>query len=191
VDLESTKQAFRRDFAARRRAIPPALREAAGRAVAAHLLEIGAVREAKKVGLYAATADELPTRPLFEALARTGCRRLLPRIDGDTLEFVCVAAWAQLQPGAFGLLTPPDHLPPELLDPGDVVMVPALVFGIRGERLGRGGGYYDRTFPANGPLLIGMGFDLQLVDRVPTGPHDRVMDALVTERGLRFWAGRA
>jgi 5-formyltetrahydrofolate cyclo-ligase len=182
---------MRREFAERRRAVPPAQRGAAGRAVAAHVLEIAAVRGARRVGLYAATADELPTRPLFELLAQLSCRRLLPRISSGTLEFACVSAWAELQPVALGLLAPPDDLPAEILGAGDVVMVPALAFDLGGHRLGRGGGHYDRTFSTAGPLLIGIGFELQVVDQVPTESHDRVMDAVVTERGLRFWSGRA
>jgi 5-formyltetrahydrofolate cyclo-ligase len=152
-------------------------------------LEIAAVRSAGKVALYAATLDEMPTRPLFEALARTGCRRLLPRVRGSGLVFACVGGWGDLSPGPLGVLAPPETLPAEALDAGDVVMVPGLVFGTRGERLGRGGGYYDRTFASKGPLLMGLGYELQVVDRVPMEAHDRWLDALVTERGLRFWAG--
>jgi 5-formyltetrahydrofolate cyclo-ligase len=190
VDVAEAKRELRREILAKRRAISAARREAAGHAVVVHVLAIPAVRAAANVALYAATADELPTRPLFEALAGTGCRRLLPGIRGDVLAFARVDAWTELEPGPLGLLTPRDALPVETLDAGDVVVVPGVAFDTRGARLGRGGGYYDRTFAAAGPLLMGIAFDLQIVDRLPTDSHDRAMGAIVTERGLRFWAGK-
>jgi 5-formyltetrahydrofolate cyclo-ligase len=188
--VAEAKRALRQEILARRRALTPAQREAAGRAVAAHVVEIAAVRNAGRVALYAPTADEVSTRPLFEALASFGCRRLLPRISGDVLEFAAIATWAELRSGRLRLLAPPETAPAEALDSGDVVVVPGVAFGSQGQRLGRGGGYYDRTFATSGPSLIGIAFDLQLVDPVPTDSHDRAMDAIVTERGLRFSSGR-
>jgi 5-formyltetrahydrofolate cyclo-ligase len=73
----------------------------------------------------------------------------------------------------------------------DLVVVPGLGFDAAGWRLGQGGGHYDRTFPAElreaGPRLVGFAFDVQLVPRVPHDSHDRMMDAIVTERRI-LWA---
>jgi 5-formyltetrahydrofolate cyclo-ligase len=64
--------------------------------------------------------------------------------------------------------------------------VPGLAFTRKGLRLGRGGGYYDRYLAALPPttLKIGVCFALQLVDAMPTEPHDQRMNAVVTEEGL-------
>jgi 5-formyltetrahydrofolate cyclo-ligase len=64
-------------------------------------------------------------------------------------------------------------------------------FDSSGIRLGRGGGVYDAAFPpgTEGPLLFGVAFELQLVPRLPCGPHDRRMHAIVTERRLVRVAG--
>jgi len=78
------------------------------------------------------------------------------------------------------------------LEAGDVVVVPGVAFDARGRRLGRGAGCYDRTFPADqrpAPVLIGAAGGAQLVDSVPSGSHDRAMDAIVTERALRWMKG--
>ncbi|MFZ1682376.1 MAG: 5-formyltetrahydrofolate cyclo-ligase, partial [Rhizobiaceae bacterium] len=65
-----------------------------------------------------------------------------------------------------------------------------------GHRIGYGGGYYDRAIArlaARGlaPRLIGVAFDCQEVEAVPAEPHDRPLHAILTESGLRSFAGRA
>lgn len=63
----------------------------------------------------------------------------------------------------------------------DVVFVPLIGFCDTGERLGQGGGHYDRWLAANpSALAIGMGWDCQLVESLPTEAHDRAMDLIVT-----------
>lgn len=143
------------------------------------------VQRAPRVALYAALPDELPTRPLFEALAAQGCQRLLPRLDHGALVFVPISAWEELVPGALGVPEPPPSRAPLALQAGDVAMVPGVGFDREGNRLGRGGGHYDRAFAANAPWLLGVCFQLQLVAHVPHGSQDRPMDAIVTERGIQ------
>ena len=84
------------------------------------------------------------------------------------------------------MLEPPPAHESVGLDPGDLVLVPGVGFDRAGNRLGRGGGHYDRTFVAGGPRLVGVCFQLQLVERVPHDSRDRPMDAIVTERGTQL-----
>jgi 5-formyltetrahydrofolate cyclo-ligase len=83
---------------------------------------------AARVALYAATPDELPTRPLFEGLTATRTVRLLPRIRGNALEFAAVERWDELRPGRYGVLEPPADRPRVALGPGDAVVVPGVAF---------------------------------------------------------------
>jgi 5-formyltetrahydrofolate cyclo-ligase len=68
----------------------------------------------------------------------------------------------------------------------DVVIVPGLAFTARGERLGQGGGWYDRFLGATRPdcATIGVCFVEQVVDSLPIEPHDVVVDRVVTDRGV-------
>ena len=71
-----------------------------------------------------------------------------------------------------------EKCPPEKLD---LLLVPGLAFGRSGERLGRGGGYYDRFLPrAPQALKVGLSFDFQLFDRLPIETADFPMDCIVT-----------
>ena len=157
----------------------------AGAAAARHLLARPEIVAARRVALFAALPDEPPTREVFEALRARGRTVLFPRVAGpDALEFVAVASWGVLRPGAIGVLEPP-LAAPQIPGPGDVVVVPGLGFDRRGRRLGRGKGYYDRSFPQErrGPLLLGYAWACRLVEEIPAGPFDRRVDGVVTELG--------
>lgn len=67
----------------------------------------------------------------------------------------------------------------------DVIIVPGIAFTARGDRLGQGGGWYDRFLPGRrgDAVALGVCFDAQLVDAVPSEPHDAVVDGVVTENG--------
>ena len=150
-------------------------------------------RTARRVALYAALPDELSSRPCFEAVIASGRSALLPRVEAPgRLAFHLVECWGALEPGRYGVATPPADTSQIVPAEGDLVLVPGVAFDAGGWRLGRGGGFYDRAFPdrPGGPLLCGMGYEFQRVAAVPHGSHDRRMDAIVSEHGLIETTGR-
>jgi len=193
VELGSAKRALRRRVAPRRRRALAEAGDLIAASVCEHLMAEAVVAGAHRVALYAALPDEVSMRPLFDALAAAGKTRLLPRVARDArLVFAVVDRFDDLQLGEYGVLAPPEDVPAVTLEAGDVVVVPGVAFDARGRRLGRGAGCYDRTFPADqrpAPVLIGAACEAQLVDSVPAGSHDRAMDAIVTERALRWVKG--
>jgi len=158
-------------------------------ALAAAALEEPRVRRAARVGLYAASNGELPTRALFEALGSLSIERMFPRVEGDALVWGVVHDWDALVSGAFGILEPRSEA--AALRANDVAFVPGVAFDRSGGRLGRGGGHYDRTFPsgAESPWLVGVGYSFQWVAELPCDSRDRRMDAIVTEHGW-IWRSR-
>ncbi len=125
----------------------------------------------------------------------TGLRSLLPRAhfyyplcrEGNVLTFhLADSPETDLQPGLMGLLEPVGtrpSLPPADLD---AILVPGLAFTPQGDRLGKGGGYYDRTLSQTGsrPLLLGVAFPCQIVDTLPREKHDHPVDLVITaDRG--------
>ncbi len=188
MDLTASKQALRRALRARPR---PSVAEAAraAEAAAARLCETPEFARAARVALYAALEDELPTRPAFLGVVGAGKQVLLPRIaPGRRLVFEAVDDWGALRAGRYGVLEPPSGSGETAPLAGtDLVVVPGVAFDRAGGRLGRGAGYYDRAFPVDAdraPVLFGLAFERQLVARVPTGPRDRRVAAVVTERAL-------
>ena len=128
-------------------------------------------------------------RPTLPAAGAAGsCKVLVPRCpEPGRLEFAAVEDWSALCAGRFGVLEPAASQPALELGAGDLAIVPGLAFDRAGRRLGRGGGYYDRAFPAersDAPTLVGLAFEFQVVAEVPSACHDRRMDAVCTEAGL-------
>ena len=193
MNLEAAKRELRRQAGASRRALSAAAADAVAARVCEHLLAERAIIDARRVAIYAALPDEIPTRPLFEALARAGTPRLLPRVaPGGLLVFALVECWEDLHPGGYGVLEPPEAAPEYEPGDGDVVVVPGVAFDRAGRRLGRGKGTYDRAFPPSDrpqPWLFGMACEAQIVESVPTDSHDRAMDAIVTERAFQWTKG--
>src|SRR5262245_13838165 len=119
---------------ARRRTVAPAERRAAGEAIARHLLRQLAPRRVRRFALYADLADEMPMRPLFEAIRRVSIP-LLPRIEGRRLEFLPVRSWSDLRAGDFGVLQPSAGARAHRFSPDDAVVLPGLAFDPAGHRL--------------------------------------------------------
>jgi 5-formyltetrahydrofolate cyclo-ligase len=139
------------------------------------------------IGLYCARADEAPTIGYARWFAERGHRLALPWFSarGAPMTF---RAWTDpfggtgLSEGPYG---PQPEAPADLLSP-DIVLVPLLAFTAHGERLGQGGGHYDRWLEAHPQTVpIGMAWDCQLVDSLPGEAHDRPMRAVVTP--TRIW----
>jgi len=185
--LELTKAALRERIAIGRRALPDERRSRAGSAIAGRLVRVPEFARAGTVGLFAALPDEPDTRPLFDQLRARGAAVHFPRCAaGRTLEWCRVDTWEDLCPGRYGVREPAPGLESTPNTWMELVLVPGVAFDRAGRRLGRGGGYYDRSFADSrgGPVLFGVAFAFQLVDEVPVGRLDRRVDAIVTEEAI-------
>lgn len=166
---------------------PEAAREA-GEALVARVRGTLWWREARSVLGYVALRGEIDPGPLMEEALRTGKLLCLPRPDPE-LKALRPCPWdgrTGLVPGPYGIPVPPPSPGRACEDPA-LVLVPGFAFDLRGNRLGAGGGYYDRYLRAAGTgWALGVGYDWQVVPSVPVEPHDRPLDAVVTP--LRFLA---
>jgi len=173
----------------RRRLVAPSEASRAAELAVGRLLALESVKRAGRIGMYAALPDEMPTRVLFDAVVALGAVALFPRTRADRpLDFCVVERWEELCSGTYGVLEPAASCRAERFDAGDLVVVPGVAFDAFGNRLGRGKAYYDRTFPpdsAASPVLIGYGYEFQVLERVPHGDRDRRLDAIVTECEVR------
>lgn len=175
------------ELLARRRAVEPAERERAAGEVARHLFASPEFASCRRLAVYAALPDELPLTPVVERAAAAGRRLLWPRVLGEgRMAFAAADRIESLVPGRYGVREPADSAPIEALGPDVLVLAPGVAFDAHGGRLGRGGGYWDRAFAdGRGAVIFGVGYELQIVDRVPRESHDRTVAALLTEAGIR------
>lgn len=143
--------------------------------------------EGAVVGLYHAVSGEAPTRSYAKWFAENGRRIALPwfAATGAPMQF---RAWNDpfadegLETGPYGALQPSADA--EELFP-DVAFLPLVGFTAEGARLGQGGGHYDRWLGANpGVMALGLAWDVQKVDSLPTEPHDMPLRAVITPTRL-------
>ncbi len=175
---------------AARRALPLAERRARSARIAARLFVLPEVQGAERVLFYASLPEEVDTWPLLEAWLRGGRVPLLPGLDGrggPLRAAPILDLAADLKPGAFGILEPdPDRTGTVEWASIQVAVLPGLAFDLRGYRLGRGAGHYDRSLAALLPEArrIGLAFECQVVQRLPVEPHDIPVDLVVTEERI-------
>ena len=138
---------------------------------------------------YVAAKGEIDPAPALQALAALGATVALPRVGAESplLRFARADA-GPLVVGRFLLPEPAASAPEVSLDALDVVIVPGLAFDAEGRRLGFGGGYYDGAFGnglpgdhVRGAVLIGFGYDFQVVARCPSSALDVPVDLVVTD----------
>jgi len=152
-----------------------------------HVLGWAGLRPVRRVVLHSALADEVPTHGLMRALLQRGHRLLLPRAGSpDRLEFAEVIDLSALVEGPFGALQPRLDEPAVPLVDEDLLLLPGVAFDLTGGRLGRGGGWYDRSLPPDVNDLFGIAFEFQIVDHVPATTLDRRVRGVFTEQGLRI-----
>jgi 5-formyltetrahydrofolate cyclo-ligase len=130
--------------------------------------------------------NEWETAPLVRAALAAGKAVAVPRVDLEArmLELRAIVDLARdVGPGFKDIPEPLDHCPLLPREAIDFVVVPGVAYDREGRRLGYGGGYYDRLLPLLSPRAarVAGAFDVQVVDRVPTGPNDVTIDAVVTE----------
>jgi 5-formyltetrahydrofolate cyclo-ligase len=200
------KRSLRRAMNDRRAQLTVADRQQASGRAAERLLaldEVGEIaRRAGCVAGFAAVRAEIDPTAALDEVRRRGGRVAYPRVVDDLrprLRFH-VADSADLRAGRFGIPEPPASNEEVALGQIDLLIVPGVAFDAEGRRLGFGGGYYDellrtratgRGGDSAGPVVLGLGYDFQIVDACPAEPHDQMIDGVVTDARVIRSAGRA
>lgn len=182
IDRDRLRQQLR----ASRRAIPAAQRIAAAENLARHLLSLPFLPQAGSVAGYWAMDGEIALHAWQLQLPPT-LTYCLPVLSGDVLEFAPWRPGAPLVTNRYGI-PEPDVDASALIDAADMAMVivPAVGFDRDGNRLGMGGGWYDRSFsfrlsrPAP-PWLVGAAFGIQQLEGISVQDWDVPLDAVCTE----------
>ena len=139
------------------------------------LFQLEQWKKANRVLVYHSLPDELQT---IEYLDKMLSKELfLPKVDGDTLKIVAYDK-SRLITGAYNILEPDDnnYFPVEDIE---LIIIPGVAFDKQKNRLGRGKGYYDKLLSNTNALKIGICYDFQIIDEIPTNSHDIKMDIVI------------
>ncbi len=144
------------------------------------LMNSDEIRQAFCVFCYVSFHHEAGTWNLIEALLKQGKFAAVPKVIGKELEFYAISGKIDLEESKMGIMEPKATCL-KIHDLKAPVIVPGIAFDAGGNRIGYGGGYYDRFFEREPQhRRIAIAYDFQMFDRIPSEPHDIRMDQIIT-----------
>lgn len=176
-----SKEDIRRQVAARKSLLTNQERIEAARKVFDFVEKTAAFILSDRILMYNSLDDELSTREFIDRWAERKSF-FLPRVNGVNLDILPYHK-NRMHLGAFHIEEPDGD---DIVDVGEIelVIVPAIAYDRRGNRVGRGKGFYDRLLANTSAITIGVAYECQIFDDVDTDPHDVPVHYVVTEKGI-------
>ncbi|KAA0003805.1 MAG: 5-formyltetrahydrofolate cyclo-ligase [Thermoplasmata archaeon] len=144
-------------------------------------------RKAKVIATYISFGTEVNTHGLIRSLI--GKKEVLVPVvvDRDKKEIILseLKHWKELSSGSYGILEPKKEFIRERDGSEvDIYLVPGVAFDAHGNRIGYGSGYYDRLLGNASGVKVGVAYDFQVIERIPSEGHDVKLDKIVTDTGV-------
>jgi len=181
--MASLKSEIRRSILERLKKQSLNVRIRKSREIEKRLFQRKEFRKAKTVMFYVSLPEEVSTQRMIKRSLALGKQVVVPRLEKNILRPIEIRDMKKdLAPGRFGILEPKKRRRSVALRRINLVIVPGVAFDARGNRLGRGGGYYDRFLKRlSGRIpLIGLAFKLQKVTTLPTSSRDIPVTTLIS-----------
>lgn len=181
AEIAEKKSALRKELRSKRRALSEAEVKNASTEVCKKLVELDEFKRAKLILAYMAAKNELDVSYAVRAAIAEGKRVAFPLcIENGGLRLLVPMDENAFTVGSYGILEPDasrsgEVLPQEL----ELMIVPAVAYTRSLQRLGQGGGYYDRLLQKTNCFTVGVGYDFQLVSEIPVEKHDAPLDCVL------------
>ena len=150
------------------------------------LFELIEFKEAATVLFYVSYDNEVYTHDMIKECLTNKKIVIVPISDKENRCLILskLEKWEDLEIGSYGILEPKnDKIKEVSIDEIDLIIVPGVGFDEKGHRMGHGKGYYDKLLKEiNNAIFVGLAFECQVVDMIPTEEHDISMDFIVTEK---------
>ena len=137
--------------------------------------------KSKVIYCYYSVNKEVDLLPFIKQALEDGKIIAFPKVKGQNMDFFEVKSLEELEPGYFNIPEPPETTP---APKGDLIIVPGVAFSKKGERLGYGGGFYDRFLSTYRSAAVLLCRERLIRDEIPLEPHDLPIPWVLTERGL-------
>ena len=179
------KEQLRHPLLEKRRKLSSQERKEKSRLACAYVLSSPFFLEARSILFYAAQGGELELDPAIQAALAQEKEVLFPRVTPPGMTLHRISTYPQdLEPGYGGILEPLSSLPTVAPEKVDLAFIPGVGFDVRGNRLGRGQGHYDRFLSQIPGKKVGMCYQFQVLPSLPVEAHDLPLDVLITEHGV-------
>ncbi|GAB6412664.1 5-formyltetrahydrofolate cyclo-ligase [Bacillus luti] len=142
--------------------------------------------EAKTIGITLSMENEVNTYPIIEKAWEEGKKVVVPKCNKETrtMSFRQISNFDQLETVYMNLREPIPVLTEEVdADEIDLQIVPGVAYTERGERIGYGGGYYDRYLVHYKGKTLSLAYEFQMVQYIPVEPFDKNVEKIITEKG--------
>lgn len=182
------KSALRKELLQRRNSIPPEVRKVKSLSIQTALAELEELQNAGTVLLFASFRSEVDMAGTITGALAASKRVLLPKVDNatGTLQLFEISSLEELVAGYMGIPEPAGSADNMAADVNsvDAIVIPGACYDEKGDRVGYGGGYYDRLLAGLQKKIpiIAPAFEEQLVTSVPAEPHDIRVSIIVTDR---------
>lgn len=185
MDIRAQKTELRKHIRKLQSCLQPEYIAACDKKIAERVLGLSEYRRAATVFLFVSTAAEIDTAPLLLNALADGKRVAVPRCIGDGIMRACVISGTEdLAEGAYGILEPRDTCPPLPAGEIDFGVIPCVSCDRQGNRLGHGGGFYDRYLAGAAFPAAALCRELLLCDSIPSGNFDVTVDMVITEEKI-------
>jgi 5-formyltetrahydrofolate cyclo-ligase len=158
--------------------------------IADTLINFDKYQQSENIMLYVATKKEVQTQEVIESAQKDNKKIFIPLINRGKSDLIPALIYdfkKELVLGSLGIYQPREEFyrlySPKILD---LVIVPGVAFTGQGNRLGRGGGYYDRflTKVRENTYSVALAFEMQIVDQIPKDENDIPVDFIITEKRI-------
>jgi len=186
--MPSSKAQLRKQMLALRKAMPSEERKAADASINSKILALPGFNKAELVAAYLSDGAEPDLEACLKEVFKSGRRVCLPKSQGGRYFLAEVKSLKEgIREGLYGLKEPDGKAPEVSVNElrTAIWLVPGVAFDEKGGRLGRGKGVYDRLLSGGCGLAIGIFYEFQKCDSLPTEGHDFALDMIVTEREVR------
>ena len=173
------KKTLRKKIREQKRAMTPEQIETASTKLVEMFLQTELYRDAKTIYGYLPYNQEVRTVPILEQALSDGKRVAVPKVYGEEMKFLYLTDLTQVETGYAGI---PEPIADEPVgdDPTALVLMPGIAFTKEGQRIGYGGGFYDKFLAAEPDHpTIALCYDFQMVDQLPTEEFDIPVDLVL------------
>ncbi len=183
------KNSIRKEILKKRDAIPQEIKTDKNAIIKKKLFSLQEFMNAEVVFFYASFRSEVETHSMIRESLEMGKRVMLPKvqIDGHLVKLYEIQDIHELSPGHMGIPEPSfNNTYPLSIDEVNMIIIPGVAFDYSGNRLGYGGGYYDMLLAQRKKKapIIALAYEEQLVDEIPSEPHDIKIDMIITDKRI-------
>ena len=142
-------------------------------------------KKAKTIYCYNSIRNEVDLSFLINQALEDKKKVALPKVTDKKGEMIFVELnnMNRLKPGEFGILEPVGS---QCAAKPDFIIVPGVAFSANGDRIGQAGGFYDRFLRKNPTFSVGVAYDFQMLEELPTESHDIKIDRIITEKEVYY-----